>query len=90
MFFVLLCCVAALCQGVHGENELHIHNASELIQFSKDVSSGTSYSGTTVFLDADIDFSGGLSEQFEPIGTVAAITSKAHLMDRDTQSVTLQ
>ena len=27
-----------------------------------------SYSGTTVFLDADIDFSGGLSEQFQPIG----------------------
>ena len=48
--------------------ELHIYNASELIAFSKNVNSGSDYSGTTVFLDADIDFSGGLSWQFEPIG----------------------
>ena len=71
MLFVLLCCcccLVALCQGVHGEGELHIKNASELIQLSKNVSSGKNYNGTTVFLDADIDFSGGLSEQFEPIG----------------------
>ena len=27
-----------------------------------------SFEGTTVFLDTDIDFSGDLSEQFEPIG----------------------
>ena len=70
MFFVLLCCcLAALCQGVLGGNELRIKNASELIELSKNVNYGTSYSGKTVFLCADIDFSGGLSEQFEPIGT---------------------
>ena len=34
----------------------------------KNVNNGTGFSGTTVFLDADLDFSGGLSEQFEPIG----------------------
>ena len=69
MLFVLLCCcLAALCQGVLGEGEFHINNASDLIDFSKNVKNGTSYSGTTVFLGADIDFSGGLSEQFEPIG----------------------
>ena len=70
MFSVLLCCcLAALCQGVLGEDEYHINNASELITFSNNVNSGTNYNGTTVFLDADIDFSGGLSRQFEPIGT---------------------
>ena len=70
MIFVLCCCcVVALCQGVLGEGVLRIKNASDLISFSKNVNSGKSYSGTTVFLDADIDFSGGLSEQFEPIGT---------------------
>ena len=59
--------------------------------FLKKVNSGTSYSGTTVFLDADIDFS-GLSWQFEPIGSHIVTTnlSKEHLMDRDTQSATLQ
>ena len=51
-------------KGVH-----HIKNAEDLIQFSKNVSSGTNYSGTTVFLDADINLSDGLSEQFGPIGT---------------------
>ena len=69
MFFVLLCCcLAVLCQGVLGESVLHIKNASDFIQFSKNVNSGTNYKGTTVFLDADIDFSGSLSEQFEHIG----------------------
>ena len=58
----------AFCGGVFGE-DYHISSASDLIQFSNNVSSGTTYSGATVFLDADIDFSGGLSEQFEPIGT---------------------
>ena len=40
----------------------HISTAEDLISFSKVVSSGTSYSGITVFLDADIDFSGNISE----------------------------
>ena len=33
------------------------------------MNSGTSYFGLTVFLGADIDFSGGLSQQLELIGT---------------------
>ena len=50
-------------------NEHHINSAHNLISFTNSVNSGTSYNGTTVFLNADIDFSGGgLSEQFEPIG----------------------
>ena len=71
MFFVLCCCVAALSQGALSY-EHHINTASGLIEFSKDVNNGISYNGTTVFLDADIDFSGGLSEQqFEPIGNIS-------------------
>lgn len=45
--------------------ELRIHNASEFIQFSTRVSSGTNFLETTVFLDADIDFSG---EVLSPVG----------------------
>ena len=61
-FFFFLCGVA------WGSDELRIHNASELIKLSDNVNSGTSYSGTTIFLDSDIDFSGELSQQFNPIG----------------------
>ena len=46
-------------------SELIIHNTNELINFSNNVNSGTNYSGTTVFLDSDIDFSG---KTFNPIG----------------------
>ena len=49
-------------------SEIRIRNASELVLLSKAVNSGTNHSGTTVLLDADVDFSGDLSEQFEPIG----------------------
>ena len=62
LFILLCCCVAALCQDVLGEGEFYIRNASDLIEFSKNVNNGTGYSGATVFLDADINFSGGLSE----------------------------
>ena len=56
-------------QSVLGAGEeFRINTAEGLVNFSKIVNSGTNYSGTTVFLDADIDFSGGFSEQFEPIG----------------------
>lgn len=50
------------------ENELRIHNSDELISFSSNVNSGTSYSGTTVYLDSDIDFASSLSNQIQPIG----------------------
>ena len=65
MISVLFCLL--LSQGAISY-EYHINSTSEFIQFSKDVSSGTSYNGATVFLDADIDFSVSLSEHFEPIG----------------------
>ena len=45
-----------------------IYNASELVDFSKDVNSGERYTGTTVLLDADINFTEELSQTFEPIG----------------------
>ena len=48
---------------------VHLKTAGDLIQFSSNVSSGTTFKGTTVFLDTDIDFSGGLSLQFKPIGS---------------------
>ena len=90
LFILLCCCLAALCQDVLGEGECHIKNATGLIEFSKNVSSGTNYKGTTVFLGADINFSGGLSEQFEPLERVTATISEGHLMDKGTQSATLQ
>lgn len=44
-----------------------IHNASELIEFSNEVNNGINYyKGYTVYLVADIDFSGFLN-QFKPI-----------------------
>ena len=61
-----LFCLLLLGQGALSK-EHHINSTGDFIQFSKNVSSGTSFNGTTVFLDADIDFS-GISEQFEPIG----------------------
>ena len=72
MLFVLLslCCCLLLLLGQGALSyEYHINSSSGFIEFSKNVSSGTNYSGTTVFLDADIEFSDGLSEQFEPVGT---------------------
>ena len=66
---LLLPLLLLLGQKAHGE-DTHISTASALIDFSKAVSSGAlSFYGTTVFLDADIVFSGGLSEQFVPIGS---------------------
>ena len=65
---MFLFCSLVLCTTALGA-DFRISSASGFIGFSKAVNSGTSYKGTTVFLDNDIDFSGdGLSEQFEPIG----------------------
>lgn len=44
-----------------------ITNASDFIELSTNVDSGISYSGSTVLLDDDIDFS-GYSDEFNPIG----------------------
>ena len=60
----------AACGCVLGDKvkDIHITTPTDLIQLSKNVNSGITYKGTTVILDADLDFSGGFSEQFEPIG----------------------
>ena len=58
--------IALLLHNAAG-SEIRIHNPSELIDFSNSVNSGTNYSGTTVFLDSDIDFN-GFSSEFNPIG----------------------
>ena len=71
MLLVLLCCL--LGQGAFSYGH-HINNASGHIAFSSSVSNGTSFSGAIVFLDSDIDFSGGFSEQFDPIGLNASFS----------------
>ena len=48
--------------------ETKISSISSFIQFSKNVNSGTSYSGTTVLLDTDITFSSSQAQSFSPIG----------------------
>ena len=64
-----LCCIALLSCTARSATHI-IHNLDELTQFATQVNSGTSYSGTTVILDADIDFSGQSS--FTPIGSTTA------------------
>ena len=63
MTFLLLA-AAALVNSVIGE-ELRIRSVDEFVQFKDNVSSGTSYSGTTVFLESDLSFTG---KTFDPIG----------------------
>ena len=58
----------ALCGVILDVNGFTITTAQGLIDFSNDVNSGTSYSGTTVYLGSDIDFNSSLSQQFQPIG----------------------
>ena len=57
-----------LCGATHGP-EYHIQNADQLIAFSNSVNNGNMYSGTTVFLDSDIDFTG---KTMSPIGSSAS------------------
>lgn len=52
--------------AVLGDNVVRISDADQLIEFSNNVNNGANYSGTTVLLDSDIDFTGKTS--FEPIG----------------------
>ena len=71
MSFILLCCLVLLSScvlGANNRNSIRISSAHDLVKLSANVGHGTNFKGTTVFLDADIDFYGGLSEQFEPIG----------------------
>lgn len=67
-FSVFLVVVPLVFSGVALSKDVRIRSVDELIAFSNDVNSGNSYSGTTVYLDADIDFTGDLSRNFNPIG----------------------
>ena len=67
--------ILLLALGARGEN-VFLHNASDLVSFSSSVNSGKDYTGTTVILDADIDFS-GYSDKFVPIGTYSNDNSLA-------------
>ena len=71
LLFVLLVWTTTLCRASDADdtgNVLRIANATDLINFSNEINNGISFEGTTVLLEADIDFSGELSEQFQPIG----------------------
>ena len=62
---MLLLCMLLSVGASLGANVFRISNTSDFITFSNAVNNGANYSGTTVFLDSDIDLN-GLS--FEPIG----------------------
>ena len=62
VLFLLALLPASLCA------ELRISDVQGLIDLSRTVNNGTNFSGTTVLLDSDIDFSGSYSELFAPIG----------------------
>lgn len=47
---------------------LNIHNANELIAFMNDVATEGKYTGSTVYLENDIEFTWEQSRQFRPIG----------------------
>lgn len=72
IFFVIVSLWFVPC--VRGQQiiSVRISNASDLINFSKEVNKGTyndsSKNVASVILENDIDFSEELSEQFEPIG----------------------
>lgn len=63
--FLFLSLLLSLLGVSFGNIRIGIHSADELIEFSNNVSSGTTYSGTTVFLDSDLMFSG---QTLAPIG----------------------
>ena len=70
MFFASTAMTAllfALCGLLSGVNGLTITTAEQLITFSSNVNTGTSYYGSTVYLDSDIDLTSTLSP-FQPIG----------------------
>lgn len=64
MFLLVLYASVAAAGG-----ELRIRNVNEFLDFSNNVNRGTSYPGTTVFLDSDIDFYlNSIDGTPEPIG----------------------
>lgn len=65
---LLVAALSFLCGATFCHNVYTIESAEEFIQFSKSVATGTAYNGTTIYLSSDIDLSGNLSSEFEPIG----------------------
>lgn len=74
----------ALCVDFIVGDKIGIHNADELIEFSDNVNNGTTYKGTTVFLDLI-----SISMEYRLNLLEIMAISLGHSMDRDTQSVTL-
>ena len=52
--------VLLLASGIaSGSNELRLNSTEDFVKFSSDVNSGTTFEGTTVLLEADVEFSSG-------------------------------
>ena len=65
---LLVSSLIGLGAAVASGYEIRLSNASDLLNFASEVNQGALHGGATVVLDSDIDFSGELSQQFEPIG----------------------
>ena len=63
--FVSLSLLGGVCLC---DTERHLKSVEDLIQFSRDVNSGLTHVGTTVYLDSDLEFTANESEAFAPIG----------------------
>ena len=59
--------VIALLSACGWAETITLNTANDLIEFANNVNSGIPYTGSTVLLDKDIDFT-GLSDQFTSIG----------------------
>ena len=67
-FFTLISLICLLSLRCVSADVMTLSTASEFIEFAKNVNKGADHSGTTVLLNADIDFSDNSSAQFEPVG----------------------
>ena len=65
---LLVSSLIGLGAAVAAGYKIRLSNASDLLNFASEVNQGVLHIGATVVLDSDIDFSGELSQQFEPIG----------------------
>ena len=63
-----------LC-SVNLGHELVLSTPTDLVKFSSDVNSGTSYAGTTVLLGGDMDFADDLSDQYAPCGYYESVNN---------------
>lgn len=72
---LLLLLLALLLISISVTADVHIDSAAKFTNFSNDVNNGTSYSGQTVYLDKDIDFS---EVYFIPIGQFNSDTKYKH------------